>query len=329
MVRRSRKYPVRFTGAAGSRMFLTDPRHAAYSSRTMNSEERHFGPVWFIPGVNRGRYPYCHSVYIRGPGIIIDPASDEKRLRELRDQEGVNEVWLSHWHEDHITYLDLFPGAALKICRSDEPPLQDLEILLDWYDLPLPHRDYWRQVLRETFRYRPRRAAAHLNPGDVHDFGTAVVEVIGAPGHTPGHLAFHFPAQGVLFLGDYDLSPFGPWYGDRHSSIEDTLASLHRLQEVPARVWLTGHDAGIFTDNDPRRWRQYEDIIHRREENLWNFLAQPHNLREIVSAWLIYKRPREPLAFFEFGERALTVKHLERLLKNGMVTESDGYFTRV
>ena len=70
--------------------------------------ETHFGPVWFIPGKNRGRYPHCHSIYIDGPGILIDPSSDRERLKQLRERDGVNAIWLSHWHEDHIMDLDLF-----------------------------------------------------------------------------------------------------------------------------------------------------------------------------------------------------------------------------
>jgi len=45
-------------------------------------EEKHFGPVWFIPGENKGKYPFCHSVYIEGECILIDPASDRNRLEK-------------------------------------------------------------------------------------------------------------------------------------------------------------------------------------------------------------------------------------------------------
>jgi len=41
---------------------------------------RCFGPIRFIPGENRGKYPFCHSLYIDGVGILIDPASDRDRL---------------------------------------------------------------------------------------------------------------------------------------------------------------------------------------------------------------------------------------------------------
>jgi len=298
-------------------------------SLAMEPEEKHFGPVWFIPGLNRGRYPYCNSVYIQGAGIIIDPASDENRLKELRDQEGINEVWLSHWHEDHFTYLDLFGDIPLRICRKDAPPLTDIEILLDWYNPEESHRDYWRQVIENTFRFRPRRPSSFLDDGDVIPFGNITVEVIASPGHTPGHLAFLFREQGILFLGDYDMTAFGPWYGDLYSSIENTIASLGRLRTTPASTWFTGHDTGVFTDGEAQLWRQYEDVIYQREEKLLNLLATPHSITEILQSWLIYRKPREPLAFFEFGERALTVKHLERLLRNGLIEVVDGKYVRI
>ena len=294
----------------------------------MQPAEKHFGPVWFIPGVNRGRYPYCNSVYIQGPGIIIDPASDEDRLKEIRDREGINEVWLSHWHEDHFTYLDLFGDVPLRICRKDTPPLTDIEVLLDWYNPKQSHRDYWRKFIEDTFRFRPRKPASYLEDGDVIPFGNVTVEVIGAPGHTPGHLAFLFREQGILFLGDYDMTSFGPWYGDLYSSIEDTIESLGRLRATPADMWFTGHDTGVFTDNGAQLWQRYENIIYEREARLLNSLTTPRSTEEILQSWLFYGKPREPLAFFEFGERALTIKHLERLLSKGLIEEVDGKYAR-
>ena len=76
-------------------------------------KEMRFGPVRFIPGENKGRYPFCHSVYIEEEGILIDPSSDRKRLERLRAEEGVKAVWLSHWHEDHFMHLDLFDDLPL------------------------------------------------------------------------------------------------------------------------------------------------------------------------------------------------------------------------
>lgn len=283
-------------------------------------EERHFGAAWFIPGENNGKYPFCHSVYIDGAGILIDPASDRKRLEEIRDRHGVKAIWLSHWHEDHFMYLDLFGDVPLWISRADAPPLSDLEILLDWYGIADDeHRQYWRQFMLEQFNFRPRRPHGFLNGGEQIRLGDLTVDVIATPGHTPGHLAFFFREPAVLFLGDYDLTRFGPWYGDAHSSIEETITSIERLKQIPARVLLTSHETGIFERPSDAPWERYERVIHERESRLQQALDRPKSLDEIVNLYLIYGRPREPRAFYDFCERALIKKHIERLEQRGMV----------
>ena len=49
-------------------------------------------------------------------------------------------------------------------------------------------------------------------------------------------------------------------------------------------------------------------------------------LDDIAEACIVYGRPREPRAFFEFGERALMKKHLERLEKNGRIVHDGNYY---
>ena len=292
-------------------------------------EERHFGAVWFIPGENKGKYPFCHSVYIDGAGILIDPASDRKRLEEIRDRYGVKAVWLSHWHEDHFTHLDLFEDVPLWISHADAPPLSDLEVLLDWYGLhDCEQREYWRQVIIHQFRFRPRRPYGFLRNGDTIRLDTLTVDVIASPGHTPGHTAFFFREPAALFLGDYDLTRFGPWYGDTYSSIEETISSIERLKKIPAHVWLTGHETGIFEQPPKELWNQYEQVIYEREGRLLKALDSPKSLDDIVNLYLVYGRSREPRAFFEFGERALMKKHLEFLARRGMVQFKNGCYAK-
>ncbi len=285
-------------------------------------EERNFGPVRFIPGTNNGRYPYCHSIYIEGAGVLIDPASDRERLTRLRDEEGVAAVWLTHWHEDHIAHLDLFEDVPLLMSAADAPPLADLETFLDWYDMDHDRfREAWRGIMVENFHYRPRRPAGFLEGGQVLDAGGVTVEVLAAPGHTPGSLAFLFREAEVLFLADYDLTPFGPWYGDRYSSIDLTIQSVRRLRQVPAKVWLTGHETGVFEQDPGELWDRYLAVIDTREKKLEDFLAEPRTMDEIVEAWIVYGRPREPRDFYLFSEKAMITKHLQRLEAQGRLAQ--------
>ncbi len=285
------------------------------------------GPIQFIPGKNQGRYPCCNSVYIEEAGILIDPASDRKTLIELRDTRGVRQVWLSHWHEDHFVHLDLFEDIPFRISERDLPPLTGLETFLDWYAMDNPeYRAFWAAMIKDRFHYQVRTPAGFLRDGEIIDLGSLTVEVIPTPGHTPGHLAFYFREPKILFMGDYDLTAFGPWYGDLYSDIDQTIESLNRLKNIAADTWLTGHETGLFTQPPGTLWDRYEKIIYERENRLINLLASPQTMDEIVDAWIVYGRPREPEAFFEFGERAIMKKHLERLKKNSRVVQDGNYY---
>lgn len=292
--------------------------------------ERKFGPVRFIPGANGGRYPHSNSVHVEGAGILIDAGADEARYRALIAGPGVREVWLSHWHEDHLTYLDLFEGLPLRLMAADAGPLAGIESFLDGYGMPQEaYRNYWRKTLPEQFHFKPRRATRPFTPGEIIDLGSCTVEVIHAPGHTPGFTAFFFREPEVLFLGDYDLTRFGPWYGDRDGSIDGTIASVRRLQQVPARVWLTSHEDGCFEGDASEAFDRYLAVIDEREAKLLDFLAEPRSMEDIVAACLVYRRPREPKAFFEWGEGAIMGKHLERLMQRGAVVLEGGRYRRL
>jgi hypothetical protein len=58
-------------------------------------------------------------------------------------------------------------------------------------------------------------------------------------------------------------------------------------------------------------------------------LKQPRTLKEISAAWLIYGKPRKPLEFFEFNERALVNKHLERLEEQGQIIRDKDQYRKI
>ncbi len=293
-------------------------------------QERSFGPVRFIPGENRGKYPCCHSLYIEGSGVLVDPASDRRRLERLRQEENVSQIWLTHWHEDHITHLDLFDDLPLKIAAADAPPLSDIEAFLDAYGVKKEeYRRYWADIMVRQFHFKPRQPVGHLEDGRIIELKGVTVEIFHTPGHTPGHCALFFREPAVLFMGDYDLSRFGPWYGDRDSSIEQTIASVKRLQSVPARIWIVCHEDGIFEDEPGRLWTEYLAVIDERESKLLELLRRPRTMADIVNAWIVYRKPREPEAFFAFAEEALMRKHLERLIASGQVVKTNGGYVRL
>jgi len=293
-------------------------------------EEHCFGPVRFLPGPNRGKYPHCHSLLLEGAGILIDPASDRERLCAIRDRYDIQAVWLSHWHEDHFMHLDLFEDLPLAMHAADAVYLNSIEAFLDGYGIEEPEtRATWKPLLEDIFHFQPREPEILLKDEQTLSLGNITVDIMHTPGHTPGHLCFFFREPEVLFLGDYDLTAFGPYYGDRHASIAQTQNSVRRLKRHPARMWLTSHETGIYTNAPPDLWDGYIDVIRRRRDALLALLDRPCRMDEIVAAWIVYRHPREPLAFYYHAEQSLMGKHLEELIGEGRVVQEDGRYRRV
>lgn len=72
---------------------------------------------------------------------------------------------------------------------------------------------------------------------------------VATPGHTPGHVVFHFPAHGALFVGDaiYTWNPLtggrGPQVGPRAFNVSTPRAreSLAAIEGLDADLLLPGH----------------------------------------------------------------------------------------
>ena len=70
------------------------------------------------------------------------------------------------------------------------------------------------------------------------------------------------------------------------------------------------------------------NVIRAREERLLRLLSQPRSKQDIIEAWIVYGKPREPRYFFEFGEWAIMEKHLDRLARQGLVEQVKGRYVR-
>ena len=229
-----------------------------------------------------------------------------------------------------MAFLNLFENCTLRISEKDFPPLTGIDIFLDWYGIKEQSaREMWKDIMLNNFNYRSRQQALFFQKEEITDLGSLSVQIIETPGHTPGHLSFYFHEEAILFLGDYDLTSFGPWYGDVDSSIEQTIASLHRLKSIPARTWIASHNTGLFVENPGRLWDNFENVIYQREERLLNFLNSPKTMQEILAAWLIYGKPREPKEFFEFNEQAMINKHIKYLEQQGKIIRNHHYYAKV
>ena len=97
-------------------------------------------------------------------------------------------------------------------------------------------------------------------------------------------------------------------------------------------VGVTGRalQRGLVERAEPGKlWENYLDVIDTRETKLLEFLSAPRTMSDIINAWIVYRKPREPAAFFAFAEEALMRKHIERLIRAGSVIQTDDGYERV
>jgi glyoxylase-like metal-dependent hydrolase (beta-lactamase superfamily II) len=290
------------------------------------------GRVTVLLGEKRGKYPQGNTVVVRGDeeSLVIDPCLG------LIPRQGripaIDRVVNSHCHEDHIAGNHLFPGVPWHLHEADAPGMRSLDDFMAIYGFDDAAVDRaFRPLVMNQFHFTPRADVATFRDGDVCELGGCQMRVIHTPGHTRGHCAFHLEPDDVLYLGDIDLSSFGPYYGDAWSDLEAFEDTLAKVREIDARHYVTFHHVGVLKGRRAflERLDRFAAVIQQREARLLDFLRDPHTLEEIAEHRFIY-REGDPVPFLACVERRSMGQHVERLLREGRVRETEpGRFSAV
>lgn len=135
-----------------------------------------------------------------GETAALDPG-EAQPLLDAADLRGwtIGAVWNTHWHPDHI-------GGNAAIGAPVTGP--------------------------EAERAKIGRLDHGVGEGDTLRLGESVATVMAVPGHTQGHIAFHFADDGAIFTGDtlfamgcgrlFEGSPADMWGNmERYAALPD------------------------------------------------------------------------------------------------------------
>jgi glyoxylase-like metal-dependent hydrolase (beta-lactamase superfamily II) len=291
-----------------------------------------FGPVAVHFGEKTGKYPDGNQVVVSGGDarVIFDTPLVANRLGAALD--GTDAVILGHVHEDHTAGLHLLPDRPVFAPQQDLAAVQSMEGMLRHYGYAEHTNLRMREKITQQFHYQPRPDARGYADGHVWELGGGVsVRAIHMPGHTRGHSVLMVEPGAIAFIGDIDLSGFGPYYGDACSNLQEFRATLRRIESMEARVWITFHHKGVITERETflGLLHAFRDKIDRREQAMLQAIGpRGRTLEELVAHRFMYP-PGYQDVFVEDAERKCLREHLGLLLAAGRVREEGGVYRAV
>jgi len=285
------------------------------------------GPVSVYLGEKSGKYPDGNQVLVRGADTLA--AFDTPLVANRMGDEllAADLVILGHVHEDHMAGLHRLPRARLQVHEADVAAARSWEGLARHYGYRPEVLRGMRGMIEKSFGYAPRPDAQPYPDGAHWDLGGGVrVTAFHMPGHTSGHCVLLVEPGGIAFLGDIDLSSFGPYYGDATSSLAQFRHTLEAVKGIPARIWITSHHKGVVTEREAflSLLAAFASRLDAREAAIAEYLkARPSTLDELVEHRFVYPRHLEEL-FYDDAERRVIEQHLEALAAAGRALDEGG-----
>ena len=277
-----------------------------------------FPNIFYIPGKNNSRFPYCACLYLKGRNlrVLIDAGMGASHLAPVQ-KWGIDILILTHCHIDHRMTRRAIPDVPVWCHEADAPYLKDRNLFFEAIGLQrsglnlAEHLDYTNGMFEIEIDH-------YLLDQERIELGCMSLEAIHTPGHTPGHLAFHIPEAELLFAADVDLTSFGPFYGHDFADINEFIQSIERLRRLNARIVTTGH-AGPFNGQVNEKLNAYEEIVYHRDRLILEQLTQPKTLADFRGRNFIFRAYPDFAELMHWFELVHIEKHLERLEAMGKV----------
>ena len=236
-----------------------------------------FGPVRVYQGDKSGKYPDGNQVLVQGADTRVAFDTPQVSRHIGPDLDEVDFIILGHVHEDHMVALGRLRSAPVQVHQADLAAAQSWQGLARHYGYPQPVLDVLRPMIERDFDYAPRPDATGYADGAQWDLGGGVrVRAHHLPGHTAGHCALVVEDEGIAFIGDIDLTGFGPYYGDASSDLGQFQRSLQAVRDLDARMWITSHHRGVVTERAAflQALERFAAKIDERDERLLGYLRE-------------------------------------------------------
>jgi glyoxylase-like metal-dependent hydrolase (beta-lactamase superfamily II) len=165
----------------------------------------------------------------------------------------------THSHWDHIGANAQFDETAIHVLEAQQVAQEpNLAAIRKAMQKPAAQAALPPAFDPASYRVRARPATRILRDNDTIDLGDHTLRVLHIPGHSPGHVAYHDEANGLLFTGDTACrSPvYACFPGGDPAALLDSARRMAALPGV--RTVCPGHDAVITEEG----WlREFADDV--------------------------------------------------------------------
>ncbi len=291
--------------------------------------------IHVIQGKNRSRSPFANAILILDKThALMDAGCGLATIETIARQIGIDIVITSHSHPDHTAGVHLVQKISNPCIAVPQEHAQSIScadsLALRFVEKELAQlwKDYYLPVT--GFRdFSPTGTFAH---GQEFSFGQTRFIALHTPGHLEDHYCLFEPDQKIVIGFDIDLSPFGPWYGNPESDIEQFKRSIAVVGSLPAEVYITSHSKPVKGSYIARRLNAYTKAFDERDETILKHMPGGDwlEIEKLVMESPIYEVDHsEPDRILKYGETQMVLKHLFGLAEKGLVSEHDGRFRKV
>ncbi|MFW9821068.1 MAG: MBL fold metallo-hydrolase [Candidatus Thorarchaeota archaeon] len=286
-----------------------------------------FSKINFIKGARDGKYPYSHSLLIGD--FLIDTGISSRLLRKLKRIYPINNVLISHWHEDHTSGNRLLPNSKFYIHSSDKFLIENVNKFNEFYGISNSPAEEEFDWLMEGLKLENTKVDYNLEDNQIINVNSDFrIKVIHTPGHTAGHCAFLELESKIAFLADIDLTNF-VFYAGIDSNLMDFEDSIQKLKKYQFNTAISGH-RGIIEGAKiiKEELSNYLSIVHKRDNQILSHLSEksPKNTIDFKNRNFIYKYYSQFKEYQIIAEMIMIQKHFDKFLEKHLIEEKgNGY----
>ncbi|MFX1388674.1 MAG: MBL fold metallo-hydrolase [Promethearchaeota archaeon] len=286
-----------------------------------------FKKILFIKGARDGKYPYSNSMLIGD--FLIDTGVSTRLLRRLKRLYSINNILLSHWHEDHTSGNRIVSDCRFFIHSMDKYLIENVNKFNEFYGIANTPAEEEFDWLMEGFKLRNSKIDKVIEDNEVlHIDDDYELKVIHTPGHTAGHCAFIELNSQIAFLADIDLTNF-VFYAGIDSNLIDFEKSIEKLKQYKINIAVTGHRNIIEGDKKIiQELNKYKSIIYKRDERLLSHLSEssPKELIDFKNRNLIYKYYSQFKEYEIIAELIMIKKHFDKFIAYDVIEQEGNGF---